>query len=84
MNSITMAGNLDIAEHKPVYWAPVRTGYYVKDCEAGKAAAEEMVALMRRDASPIPFLAAFREACQRGEMGGFEIGFATAVALATL
>lgn len=84
MNSMIAAANFEIAEQKPVYWAPVRTGDYVKDCEAGKAAAEDMVALMRMDESPMPFLAAFREACQRGEMGGFEIGFATAVALATL
>lgn len=84
MNSMSVAADLDIAEAKPVYWAPVRTGDYGKDCEAGKAAAEDMVALMRREDNPMPFLAAFREACRRGELGGFEIGFATAVALATL
>lgn len=84
MNSMSVAADLEIAEPKPVYWAPVRTGDYVKDCQAGKTAAEEMVALMRSEESPMPFLAAFREACRRGEIGGFEIGFATAVALATM
>ena len=84
MNSMSVAADLDIAEQKPVYWAPIRTGDYVKDCEAGKAAAEDMVALMRMDENPMPFLAAFREACQRGELGGFEIGFATAIGLAAL
>ena len=66
------------------FWVPVRTGDYEKDCEAGRAAAAQMVALMRQDHNPIPFVAAFREAAQTGGLGGFEIGFATEIAWATL
>ena len=84
MKELTAAANLDIAENKPVYWEPVRTDDYVKDCEAGRAAAQEMVARMREDENPIPFLAAFREACRGGIVGGFEIGFATEIGIATL
>lgn len=84
MNTIATMPNCDTAHDKPVYWQPIRSGDYAKDCEAGKTAAERMLAQMREDEDPIPFLAAFRKACLGGVVGGFEIGFATAIGIATL
>jgi len=85
---VTFMKELQISESAPAeqnkLWAPVRTGSYEKDCKAGRAAAVQMIALMREDRNPIPFVAAFREAAQRGELGGYEIGFATEIAWSAL
>jgi hypothetical protein len=84
MNEVTAETERDMSDLKAVYWEPVRTGDYTRDCEAGTIAAKALLARMREDDNPMPFLAAFREACEGGVAGGFEIGFATAIGIATL
>ena len=62
-------------------WKPTRTGDYGKDCDAGRHAAERLMAVIQQTDNPVLFGTVMRSIIAAGKYDAVEIGFCSVIGI---